>query len=146
MAQIVLNKDGGFIECQESSVELTGAGYANFDIIDIPDLTKEETESVILAKLPETAMAYKATESWSLTLPEKKAVWNNNGEWCEIVEKGFPKLTVELSKENIETLNDEKAIKQDKIDILSSICSDKISSNVLNLTAVADLNTSEVIK
>ncbi|MFW9899910.1 MAG: hypothetical protein ACFFDY_01325 [Candidatus Thorarchaeota archaeon] len=53
MARAVLDTNYNITEIHDDDVELTGAGYANFEIFDIPNVTKAEIKSIFNEKWPD---------------------------------------------------------------------------------------------
>jgi hypothetical protein len=110
-----INNVGDIVEIQEDNVELTGAGYNNFNKIIVRGLTKTEIMVPINSIRLET-----------MTDPNNFDIeyWldTNTGEWNRIVNKPKYRLnTIDLTEQDINDLNSDIVNNETKLNILRKI-------------------------
>lgn len=60
--------------------------FNNAEVIKITEEKAQEFEAVF----PKIQPVFKAsTTEWTLTSPQRKEAWDNNGDWCEIKGRAF---------------------------------------------------------
>jgi len=127
----------------DDNVDLSGAGYENFGILDIPGYTAEQVQKIIEAKIPERNMAFYSSvgEKWTFERPQEKQVWKNEkGLWCFIEKEPKYHLTIAaLTTKDRDVLSSKLTTSTQKKEVLSKI-QVKIPLDSANLVEATDLN------
>jgi hypothetical protein len=154
MAQIVciaegtyregINNLGDIVSIHDDDVKLTGSGYDAFKIIQVDGVTAKELQEKFGALQPQIQTAYKTpdpADTWGLTRPEEKQVWNDNGVWKDLAVR--PKYGINLASIDAKAtadLVDAEKTALTKTTTLESLAVVNLKTIAVNQVEVADLN------
>lgn len=117
---------GDILEIQDDDVQLTGRGYATFNIIKVEGMTAQEVKDELSKLLPKTNIDPKTGKEY----------WNQGGTWREIVIKPKYSLTAQgLLESDILTLESQIVDKAIKRTLLFNTCEEKIHLFDANLVS-----------
>lgn len=101
------------IEQHEDDVDLTGQGYALFEVLKVANLTKSEVEAIINLSKPEMQVDGEGNEFW---------YDSDSGNWYQVLITPKYQLTVRnFTQQDIVTLSDELIPMETKIPIIRKI-------------------------
>ena len=137
---------GDVVSIHDDNVELTGSGYTNFTIIEMPGLTATQVRESFNKIQPEEAEAYRseaAADEWTLDRPEEKQVWKDPADtkWKFLEAPPKYKLTMAYVTEAAKlSLADDNVSVAARLLTIESQTKEKISLDTKNLVEAVDLN------
>jgi len=141
---------GDIVSVHDDDVVLSGAGYENFTILDVPGISAKEVSELMVSIAPKVSMAFRLNTTpagtWTLEQPEEKEVWQNpsDAKWYFVEEPPKFRVTVKqasLDPSTIDTLSNPKVSPKDKLQTLQGLIAHTYGRNSANLTEAKDLNT-----
>jgi len=138
-----INEIGDIVTIHDDDAKLSGAGYKNFGILEVPGYTAEQVKKIIEAKIPERNIAFYSSvgEKWTFERPQEKQVWKNEkGLWCFIEKEPKYHLTISaLAAEDMDILSSKLTTSTQKEAALRKVQA-KIPLDNSNSVEATDLN------